>query len=246
MLTTFPLKQLLKQLLKNIPIAFTQNQRYDAQTQKVIAKVCKANSNCIDIGCHKGEVLDMIRKHAPNGKHFAFEPLPHLFQFLLEKYANSNCKIFDFALSDREEMQAFNYVISNPAYSGLIKRKYDRSNEQDTTITVQTKKLDDIIPIDLPIALIKIDIEGGEMGAMLGGINTIKRCKPVIIFEHGLGGSDLYGTTPDKMFTFLDNVGLSVSTMKRWLNGESAFTCEAFKEQFDEQLNYYFIAYPKD
>ncbi len=245
MLTISPLKQFLKKLLKKIPIAFTQNQRYDVQTKKVIAKVCKASSNCIDIGCHKGEVLDIMRKHAPNGKHFAFEPLPHLFQTLQTKYAHTNCQIFDYALSDKEELQAFNYVISNPAYSGLIKRRYDRPNEHDTTITVQTKKLDDVIPIDIPIALIKIDIEGGEMGAMLGGIKGIQRWKPIIIFEHGLGGSDLYGTTPEKMFHFLESAGLFVSTMKRWLKAEPALTLRAFKEQFDEQLNYYFIAYPK-
>jgi FkbM family methyltransferase len=239
------LKQLLKQLLKKIPIAFTQNQRYDAQTKKVIARVCKANSNCIDIGCHRGEVLDIMRKHAPQGKHFAFEPLPHLFQDLQSKYADTKCQIFDYALSDKEAQQAFNYVISNPAYSGLIKRRYDRPNEQDTSITVQTKKLDDIIPIDVPITLIKIDIEGGEMGAMLGGINIIKHWKPFIIFEHGLGGSDLYGTTPEKMFAFLVDSGLSVSTMQRWLNNDPAYALTEFKEQFERQLNYYFIAYPK-
>jgi FkbM family methyltransferase len=239
------LKQILKALLKKIPIAFTQNQRYDAQTKKVIAKVCKANSNCIDIGCHKGEVLDIMRKHAPNGQHFAFEPLPDLFVQLQTKYAQTNCQVFPYALSDNEAQQDFNYVISNPAYSGLVKRRYDRPNEKDTKIKVQTKRLDDVLPNELPIALIKIDIEGGELGAMLGAVQTIQRWQPVIIFEHGLGGSDLYGTTPEKMFAFLQDCGLSVSTMQSWLKQEPAFTLTEFKDQFYKQLNYYFIAFPK-
>jgi hypothetical protein len=76
-------------------------------------------------------------------------------------------------------------------------------------------------------------------------VQTIQRWQPVIIFEHGLGGSDLYGTTPEKMFAFLQDCGLSVSTMQGWLKQEPAFTLTEFKDQFYKQLNYYFIAFPK-
>lgn len=49
--------------------------------------------------------------------------------------------------------------------------------------------------------LIKLDIEGAEHDAILGGINTIRRCAPVIIIEldgHGRGngfGHDVESTT---------------------------------------------------
>ena len=61
------MKKTIKKLIKKIPIAFTQNQRYDKYTNQIIERVCEPGTNCIDIGAHKGEVLDTILKHAPAG-----------------------------------------------------------------------------------------------------------------------------------------------------------------------------------
>ena len=62
---------------------------------------------------------------------------------LIRKYAaNRNCLVHSYALSNTKGTTTFNYVISNPSYSGLIKRKYDKPNEQDTTIEVETELLD--------------------------------------------------------------------------------------------------------
>ena len=66
----------LKQWIKALPIPITRNQRYDHQTRQVIRRVCRPDSTCIDIGCHKGEVLEIMRQAAPEGHHFGFEPIP--------------------------------------------------------------------------------------------------------------------------------------------------------------------------
>ena len=239
------MKKAIKQLIKKIPIAFTQNQRYDRQTNRIIARVCKSGSNCIDIGAHKGEVLDAILKYAPQGTHYAFEPIPDLYNGLKAKYQNRpNCKILDIALSNQKGTSSFNYVISNPSYSGLKKRKYDRDNEQDTMITVQTDRLDNVLPDNLNIDLIKIDVEGGEMLVLEGAVNTIKRTKPVIIFEHGLGASDFYDSSPVKLFDLLSGCGLKISLMKDWLSNKPALTQEQFKAIYDKNSDYYFVAHP--
>jgi hypothetical protein len=44
------MKELIKKWVKSIPIAFTRNQQYDQQTQKIIAKVCHSTTNFIDVG----------------------------------------------------------------------------------------------------------------------------------------------------------------------------------------------------
>ena len=112
------MKEKIKALLKKLPIAFTKNQRYDRQTVEVIRRICKRNSNCVDVGCHKGEMLEIILKYAPEGIHFGFEPLPGLFQNLQGKFP-SNCKIYELGLSNKKGETSFNYVISNPSYSGF-------------------------------------------------------------------------------------------------------------------------------
>jgi FkbM family methyltransferase len=237
------MKKIIKRFLKTLPIDFTQNQKYDTQTKQVIARVCAPESNCVDVGCHKGEVLDLIREASPKGKLFGFEPIPLLAELLKTKYAYTNCTIIDCALSNETGTSSFNYVVSNPSYSGLKKRKYDRANEKDTSITVMTELLDNIIDASLKIDFIKIDVEGGELLVLEGAKEILKRDKPVVIFEHGLGASDFYDATPQAVFQLLTGCGLKVSTMKRWLSNASSFSQDQFTDEFKMKKNYYFIAY---
>lgn len=238
------LKEVIKQILKALPIAFTQNQRYDRLTKRVIRHVCRPDSNCVDVGCHKGEILDLLLAAAPQGRHFGFEPIPVMVEQLKKRYAgNPNCHFFGIALSNAKGTSSFNYVVSNPSYSGLLKRRYDRPNEQDTQITVQTERLDEVLPADVRIDFVKIDVEGGELPVLQGAVQTLARWKPVVIFEHGLGASELYGATPEMVFDLMESCGLSISLLDRFLKQSPPFTREAFAEQFYQRLNYYFVAY---
>lgn len=238
------LKGAIKRFLKSLPIAFTQNQRYDRQTRRVIRKVCGARSNCLDIGCHKGEIMDLFLHYAPQGTHYGFEPIPALYGDLVNKYAGlPNCHLLDIALSDKKGTSSFNYVVSNPSYSGLLKRNYDHPNERDTLITVRTERLDDVLPRDMPVALVKIDVEGGEILVLRGAIETLTRCKPVVIFEHGLGASELYGATPEQIFDLFQQCGMKVSLMRRFLKQQPPLTRDEFARHYYRKWNYYFIAY---
>ena len=90
----------------------------------------------------------------------------------------------------------------------------------------------------------KIDVEGGEFLVLKGARELIKKNKPVIIFEHGLGASDYYGTKPEDVYNLLDECGLKISLMRLWLDNKAPLTLKKFKEIFDKNSYYYFIAYP--
>ena len=233
----------LKKWLKRIPFPITKNHRYDLEAKKVLKKVLTPQSNCLDVGCHEGEFIDLFLKYAPNGQHIGFEPLPDFYKKLTENYP-SNCQFHNVALSDSRGESTFNYVISNPAYSGLQKRKYDKKGERDTSITVQKEQLDSLLPKDLTIDFIKIDVEGGEYQVLKGAIQTIKRHQPIIIFEHGIGAADVYGTTPELLYDLLTTTcGMQVSLMSYWLKGKTAMDKATFCKHFYEGLDYYYIAY---
>src|SRR5881628_1427037 len=72
--------------------------KYDREALQVMGRILKPNSNCIDVGCHRGLILRQMLRRAPQGRHFAFEPVPDQFGKLLEKFPNA--KIFNVALSD--------------------------------------------------------------------------------------------------------------------------------------------------
>ena len=239
-------KTLIKNILTSLHIDITKNLKYDRLTKKIMNKTIQVDSNCIDIGCHKGEILDIILKNSPKGKHFAFEPIPKMFSDLQLKYGDK-CKVFPHALSDEIEKTSFTYVKNAPAYSGILKRKYDISNPDIEIIEVDKNKLDNLIPENIKIDFIKIDVEGGEFHVLKGGKNTIVKNKPVIIFEFGLGASEFYGTKPENLFDFLsDECKMDISTLQSWLKNEGTLSKQEFNDLYFNNTEYYFIAHPQN
>lgn len=226
--------------------AINLNTLYDSQTEAIMKRVLDRRSSAIDVGCHKGEMLDTMLRLAPEGTHFAFEPLPDLFAALVLKYVDvANVRLHKVALSESPGEAAFQHVVTNSGYSGLRRRRYDRPNEKVVTIKVRVEKLDDVLPADAAIRFMKIDVEGAELQVLRGGIEMLRRSRPFIVFEHGLGGSDFYGTRPEHVHDLLADCRLRISLMGDWLEseGEKTFSREAFAEQFDKGLNYYFLAH---
>jgi len=136
-------------------------------------------------------------------------------------------------------------VVRYPALSGL-ERRVDLDPSESTreeTVTVET--LDRTVPDGFPVAFVKIDVEGGELGVFRGGIETLRRTRPVIVFECGLGGADSYGSEPGEIFDLVtETIGLRLSLMDAWLSGRAPLSRAEFAEQFRRSLNFYFIAHP--
>lgn len=237
------IKSFIKKILKLSPVALSKNHGYDIKTKKILRMVLNESSNCIDVGCHKGEILDLILSISPKGKHYGFEPIPNLHAQLVDKYkSQSNCNISAVAASNSKGTSSFNYVVSNPSYSGLKKRKYDKKNEEDKLISVKTDRLDKMIPSDLKVDLIKIDVEGGELLVLEGAKNILKKHGPVIIFEHGLGASDYYDNGPKQIFDFFQGLNYSIFTLDNFLQNSKPLTEQDLHDQYFGRKNYYFIA----
>src|SRR4051812_13194549 len=117
------IKDLVRKSLNALHLDITKNLKYDRLTKVIISGVVTPDSICIDVGCHKGEILDLLLRQAPKGHHYAFEPIPDLFNDLVIKYGDKN-HIFSYALADKEGTTTFQFVRNAPAYSGLKQRKY--------------------------------------------------------------------------------------------------------------------------
>lgn len=236
------IKNILRELFIYFHIDITKNLKYDRLTRKIMKQFLRKDFNCIDVGCHKGEILDLMLKYAPKGKHYAFEPLPHLFQQLVINY-KGKAQIFPFALSTEVGQTTFQFVKNAPAYSGLKNRRYDVAKPDIEEISVEINTLDTLIPADQKIDFIKIDVEGGELGVMKGGVNLLKNSQPTIVFECGKGASDYYGTSATDLYSFLsDEIGLNIYTLDAFINGKKYLTSSEFEHYFNSNEEYYFIA----
>ena len=103
---------------------------------------------------------------------------------------------------------------------------------------MRTERLDDALPSGYVPALLKIDVEGAELEVLRGGGETIARHRPVVVFEHGAGSADHYGTAPADVWELLDGAGLRVSG----LDGAGPFSLAEFEDQFARAERVNFVA----
>lgn len=239
------MKQLLKKILSSLGIYVSKNQKYDALLEKILEQKLSANSNCVDVGSHVGEILDLFLKYAPEGKHIGFEPIPHMAESLKEKYG-TEVIIKSYGLSNTSGEKTFTHVKGAEAFSGFKERDYQNRTVDLDTITVQTATLDQVLADEKlqNISLIKIDVEGAELEVLEGAIETINRDKPLVIFEHGKGAADFYKTSPEQVFEFFsERCNMEVNTLNGFLSNSEALNKTDFNHCFNSGSEYYFIAY---
>jgi FkbM family methyltransferase len=222
-----------------------QSRRYDHNTKRIMAKVLSENSNCVDVGCHKGSVLIAMVKTAPRGTHFAFEPIPALAESLRQRFPTVH--VHQLALSDVEGKASFQHVESEPGFSGFRRMGYVPDSAKITEIEVRMDTLDRVLPQGTPIAFIKIDVEGAQLQVLKGAVETIRRNKPYIVFEHGASAEKVYGTSSDKVFGFLtQECGLELSRLQDWLDGKPPLDATSFAGSIGHFVGseFVFLAHP--
>jgi hypothetical protein len=103
--------------------------------------------------------------------------------------------------------------------------------------------LDNVIPENVKIDFIKIDVEGAEYDVLIGAKQTILKSKPTIIFEFGIGASNHYGVNPKDMYELLvDQYGMKLYTLQEYLKSKNPFDKNGFVESYNKKKDYYFIA----
>lgn len=204
----------------------------------VLASVLSNSSNAVDVGANEGHVLDLIVRLAPAGRHTAFEPIPELYESLIARFPAVD--VHRSAVSDTAGTAEFTKVLDAPAYSGLRQREdLPPEAQQVQRVSVRTERLDDVLENGPAPALVKIDVEGAELGVMQGAIETLQRHRPHVVFEHGAGGADLYGTQPTQVFDLLDGVGLRIFDF----DGNGPYSRDRFEETFTAPI-WNFLAAP--
>jgi FkbM family methyltransferase len=234
------MKKVFKKLVKKNPIDFIKDRRYDALIKKIMAIVLEKDSSFIDIGCHKGDFLIEANKFAPSGSHVGFEPIPYFYNKLVITFGGIN-DIRQLGLSNERGETTFNYVKSNPLYSGIKKRNYP-GKESIEELNIKVDTLDHQLFESSRVDLIKIDVEGAELNVLRGSFNTITKFNPVIVFEYELGASDVYGATPVEMWNFFDKVKYSIYTLKVFIESPLPLSFSEFTEIYNSKNEHYFVA----
>jgi FkbM family methyltransferase len=222
-----------------------QSLRYDRDTARIMARVLRADSCCADVGAHRGSLLEVMLQLAPRARHFAFEPVPELAAKLRRRLPD--VELHEVALSDVTGQCTFYHVVDDPGLSGLRRLPKVAADAPVREITVPTRRLDEMIPADVALRFLKVDVEGAQLQVLRGAAQTIQRCRPVIVFEHGYMARESYGTTTDMVWDLLvERLGLRISRLADFLNGAASLSREAFNRSVGLHLDseFCFVAHP--
>jgi FkbM family methyltransferase len=218
-------------------VDFLERDRLDTEhMRRLIAFMLGPDSNCIDVGAHRGSVLEQIVRVAPQGRHIAYEPLPHLAAELAEQFPGVDVR--PAALSDHRGESTFAHVRAAEGWSGLRFRPLPGNAESEVTeISVRLEPLDEALDPDYVPAFIKVDVEGAERQVFEGALRTLRKHRPTLVFEHGLGSANAYGTEPDHIHELLaGQAGLRIFD----LDGNGPYSLEEFRRTYyaAERVNF--------
>jgi len=199
-----------------------QAQREALGISAVLAATLRARGTYVDVGTNRGQVLREAVRIAPQGSHIAFEPIPALAAQV--RAAFPAVDIRNKALGARPETTEFCHFRQLDGWSGLRRRPEISDAAGDPEyITVEVSTLDAELAGQDP-AVVKIDVEGAEVGVLEGGLQLLAHARPLIIFEHQLEAAALYGAEPGAPWKLLTHLGYEIFAV----TGEGPFTLEQF------------------
>ena len=201
----------------------TVGQLFEDTVQEIYEAWLKPGDCAVDVGAHRGaHLFPMIDAVGPKGRIYAFEPIEPLYKALnkkLKEQGLGQVKLFNLALAQKAGSASFSYFENRPAFSGLERRgtPFDDAEGGLTNVTVKCATLDSKLPLFKKVSAIKLDIEGGELHALMGARKCLRKSRPLVVFENGRQASaNVYGYTADDFFSFFDEVDMRVF----WLSGE--------------------------
>lgn len=139
-----------------------------------IVPLARGRTACVQAGGHIGGFPKRLAQDFETV--YTFEPAADLFALLVQNAPEPNIIKFQAALGDEHKLV------------GLSRVRRDGKPNSHAGIThvagdgvVPTLRIDDL---GLPICdLIYLDIEGSELFALNGAVNTIEKCRPVLAIE---------------------------------------------------------------
>jgi len=142
-----------------------------------IEYIKSVGGNIIHSGSGFGDFLPALKDC---DKVWTFEPNPLMYQCSLETISLNeikNVEILPYAIGRYDGTANLKNIDENGLEMG------PRSEMSDYGIKVKMVKLDSVIPKDVKISLIHLDLEGYEFAALSGAKDIIERDKPIIVLE---------------------------------------------------------------
>lgn len=197
--------------VNSMPLSCINFAAYDETEEMEMAmNLIKPKNVVFDVGSNIGWYAINILLQKKGADVYCFEPIKSSYSYLIKNFCLNKLspeKIYNFGLSDKNKKVKFYFDIECAMASSMSNLR-----ESETTMTevCQVKRMDDFVsklPSFKKLDFIKCDVEGAELLVFRGGLETIKKCKPIIFTEMLRKWSKKFGYHPDDIINLLSKLG---------------------------------------
>jgi FkbM family methyltransferase len=177
--------------------------RYEAGIG-LLNQIVRPGDTVIDIGANQGLYSYYLSELVgPNGKVYAFEPIPYNLR-ILRRIADcrNNIVVRPVGCGEKSETTEFFVPISHRVpIGGWAHRKAPGDNGAGEIVRANIIRVDD--EIIEPVSFIKCDIEGAELFALKGAAKILERSRPAVLCEICEPWCLRFGVTKEQVLKFL-------------------------------------------
>ncbi|MCZ2830305.1 FkbM family methyltransferase [Modestobacter sp. VKM Ac-2986] len=176
------------------------------------AELSRRPGDFVDVGTNIGVLAVSIAAHlAPGGQVLAFEPSPDTARLAAATIALNdadNVTLLDAAVSDADGSLSFNTTPGNSAIASARRHQFGLLNEWES-VTVPAVRLDTLHAAgELDgVSVVKIDVEGHELGVLRGALGFIAAVRPTVVFEYTPVAAADHGWTQEDAVALLRRAG---------------------------------------
>lgn len=199
--------------------------RFRDQTAEfaIIRRHLRPGDVACDIGANKGSFIPWLSRWCGSGRVVAFEPQPEFARRLADVCRATgldNVTVEAKAVySHSGQQELFVPAGHSPGASLTHKAAEARSF---TTLSVPVVALDDYFDAGERVALLKIDVEGAELGVFKGAERILRQHAPLLVFE--CENRHLAPGTVNDVFCYLEAQGYQGS----FISGDHVFPIAGF------------------
>lgn len=196
----------------------------------------------VDVGAHIGSITSEVHLNDKGIHIIAIEAIPEKVVKLQKKFPYA--EIHQCAVGESEGESSFFVNIHQSGYSSLRSPSDDDNSFKE--ITVPLKMLDSIITSDI-VDAVKIDVEGAELGVLLGGDQILSENRPTIMFESAQISNNNLGYTKEALWEYFHQRDYMVLIPNRVAHNDDGLSLEEFIEShiYPRRTTNYF-AIPKE
>ena len=215
----------------------------DQLATRLVTAICQPHKIFIDVGAHIGSIISEVAYNDPSIRIEAIEAIPEKIAALQQKFPFA--RIHHCAAGEFAGEASFFINLKQSGYSSLGRpEEFDRENI--AKVTVPIKRLDEIVP-SKDIDVIKIDVEGAELGVLRGAVRILNDSRPLIMFESGPQKDDGLGYTIEELYEFLVSKDYVILIPNRVAHNDVGLSRDGFIEShlYPRRTTNYF-AIPKE